>query len=67
MALRCSTPDIFFVIGIVMEYVNGRTLREYLDERPSRKELLRISFDSQKWGAINTYDKLIVPLILKAM
>lgn len=29
-------------IGIVMEYVDGRTLREYLDERPSRKELLRI-------------------------
>lgn len=57
----------FFVIGIVMEYVDGRTLREYLDERPSRKELLRISFDSQKWGAINTYDKLTVPLILKVM
>lgn len=29
-------------VGIVMEYVEGRTLREYLDEKPSRKELLRI-------------------------
>lgn len=29
-------------IGIVMEYVDGRTLGEYLAEKPPRKELLRI-------------------------
>lgn len=29
-------------IGIVMEYIDGRTLSEYLAEKPPRKELLRI-------------------------
>ena len=29
-------------IGIVMEYIDGRTLGEYLAEKPPRKELLRI-------------------------
>ena len=34
--------DLPFGIGIVMEYIEGRTLREYLTEEPSASERLRI-------------------------
>ena len=34
--------DLPFGIGIVMEYIEGRTLREYLTEGPSASERLRI-------------------------
>lgn len=52
LSIQCEHPHIVhmytfernlpFGVGIVMEYIEGRTLREYLAEKPSASERLRI-------------------------